>query len=218
MAFFKSIIPQSNAPIIDGNGVFLRMPRMADFEEWSAVRGASREFLAPWEPLWPDDDLTRGAFRRRIRRYERDLHEEAGYAFLVFRKSDRVMLGGATLTNLRRGAAQACSLGYWMAQSHAGKGYMSAAIAALVPFAHSLLRLRRIEAACLLSNASVDQAARENEVLARGDSRGSISRSRVAGRITCSMRVFRAIPSPRSRRLRIRTRRRRISSALRRFP
>jgi ribosomal-protein-alanine N-acetyltransferase len=154
MAFFKSIIPQSNAPIIDGNGVFLRMPRMADFEEWSAVRGASREFLAPWEPLWPDDDLTRGAFRRRIRRYERDLHEEAGYAFLVFRKSDRVMLGGATLTNLRRGAAQACSLGYWMAQSHAGKGYMSAAIAALVPFAHSLLRLRRIEAACLLSNAA----------------------------------------------------------------
>lgn len=154
MAFFKSIIPQSNAPIIDGNGVFLRMPRMADFEEWSAVRGASREFLAPWEPLWSDDDLTRGAFRRRIRRYERDLHEEAGYAFLVFRKSDRVMLGGATLTNLRRGAAQACSLGYWMAQSHAGKGYMSAAIAALVPFAHSLLRLRRIEAACLLSNAA----------------------------------------------------------------
>ena len=154
MAFFKSILPQSNAPIIDGNGVFLRMPRMADFEEWSAVRGASREFLAPWEPLWPDDDLTRGAFRRRIRRYERDLHEEAGYAFLVFRKSDCVMLGGATLTNLRRGAAQACSLGYWMAQSHAGKGYMSAAIAALVPFAHSLLRLRRIEAACLLSNAA----------------------------------------------------------------
>lgn len=154
MAFFKSLGITSSVPVIDGNGVFLRTPRMGDFEEWAALRGASREFLAPWEPIWPDDDLTRSAFRRRIRRYERDLHEESGYAFLVFRASDRVMLGGATLTNLRRGAAQAGSLGYWMGKTHAGKGYMSAAIAALMPFAHSMLRLRRIEAACLPSNAA----------------------------------------------------------------
>ena len=154
MAFFKSLGITNSAPVIDGNGVFLRTPRMGDFEEWSSLRGGSREFLAPWEPVWPDDDLTRSAFRRRIRRYERDLHEETGYAFLVYRKSDRAMLGGATLTNLRRGAAQAGSLGYWMSSASAGKGYMSAAIAALVPFAHSMLRLRRIEAACLLSNAA----------------------------------------------------------------
>lgn len=154
MAFFKSLGFAASAPAIDGEGVFMRVPRMADFEEWAALRGESRSFLAPWEPIWPEDDLTRAAFRRRIRRYERDLHEESGYAFLVFRKSDRVMLGGATLTNLRRGAAQAGSLGYWMGERYAGKGYMSAAIASLVPFAHSVLRLRRIEAACLLSNAA----------------------------------------------------------------
>lgn len=154
MAFFKSLGFAASTPVIEGNGVFMRVPRMADFEEWVTLRGASRDFLAPWEPVWPDDDLTRGSFRRRIRRYERDLHEESGYAFLVFRKSDRVMLGGATLTNLRRGAAQAASLGYWMGERHAGKGYMSAAIAALVPFTHSALRIRRIEAACLQSNAA----------------------------------------------------------------
>ncbi len=154
MAFFKSLGLTSSVPSIDGEHVFLRVPRMADFEEWSALRGASRSFLAPWEPVWPEDDLTRAAFRRRIRRYERDLQEESGYAFLVFRTKDNVMVGGATLTNLRRGAAQAGSLGYWMGEAFAGKGYMSAAIAALVPFAHSMLRLRRIEAACLPSNAA----------------------------------------------------------------
>lgn len=154
MAFFKSLGFTNNAPSIDGNGVFLRVPRMGDFEEWTALRGTSRQFLVPWEPVWPEDDLTRSAFRRRIRRYERDLHEESGYAFLIFRKTDNAMLGGATLTNLRRGAAQAGSLGYWMGESFADKGYMSAAIAALVPFAHSMLRLRRIEAACLLTNAA----------------------------------------------------------------
>lgn len=154
MAFFKSLGLTSPQPLIDGNGIFLRVPKMSDFEEWSALRSGSRNFLAPWEPIWPDDDLTRSAFRRRIRRYERDLQDESGYAFLIFRASDRVMLGGATLTNLRRGAAQACSLGYWMGEAFAGKGYMSAAIAALIPFTHSMLRMRRIEAACLQSNAA----------------------------------------------------------------
>lgn len=153
MAIFKSLGLSHAAPTIDGNGVVLRVPHIADFEEWASLRNASRDFLAPWEPIWPEDDLTRGAFRRRIRRYERDLQEESGYAFLVFRKKDRKMLGGVTLTNLRRGAAQAGSLGYWMGRDHAGRGYMSAAVAALVPFAHTMLRLRRIEAACLLSNA-----------------------------------------------------------------
>lgn len=154
MAFFKSLGLANTAPSIDGNGVLLRLPRMSDFEEWSRLRGMSRDFLAPWEPVWPEDDLTRSAFRRRIRRYERDLQEETGYAFLIFRKSDNAMVGGATLTNLRRGAAQTASLGYWMGEAHAGKGYMSAAVAALVPFTHNLLRLRRIEAACLPSNAA----------------------------------------------------------------
>lgn len=154
MAFFKSLGLSGSIPTIEGNGVFLRTPRMGDYEEWAALREKSRRFLEPWEPVWPEDDLTRAAFRRRIRRYERDLHEESGYAFLVFRRGDRAMVGGATLTNLRRGAAQAGSLGYWMGESFAGKGYMTAAVAALIPFAHSMLRLRRIEAACLQSNAA----------------------------------------------------------------
>jgi ribosomal-protein-alanine N-acetyltransferase len=175
MAFFKSLVLQSSAPVIDGNRVFLRVPRMGDFDEWSSLRGTSREFLAPWEPVWPDDDLTRSAFRRRIRRYERDLQEESGYAFLVFRKSDRAMVGGATLTNLRRGAAQAGSLGYWMGKDHAGKGYMSAALAALVPFAHSMLRLRRIEAACLLSNAASIRLLEKMNFIREGTARQYLS-------------------------------------------
>lgn len=175
MAFFKSFVLTSSAPVIEGNGVFLRVPRMSDFEEWSALRGESREFLTPWEPVWPEDDLTRSAFRRRLRRYEHDLHQESGYAFLIFRTADRALVGGATLTNLRRGAAQAGSLGYWMGKSFAGKGYMSAGVAALVPFAHSMLRLRRIEAACLLSNAASIRLLEKMNFLREGVARQYLS-------------------------------------------
>ena len=62
--------PGGQQPVIEGERVYLRYPRMADYNEWSRLRGASRQFLKPWEPVWADDELTRGAFRRRLQRYQ----------------------------------------------------------------------------------------------------------------------------------------------------
>lgn len=154
MALFRSVTWSEPLPILEGTGVFLRMPQMADFTEWARLRAESRAFLEPWEPTWPGNDLTRSAFRRRMRRHARELREDLGYPFLVFRAVDRALLGGVTLSNVRRGVAQAASLGYWIGARYARKGYMTAAVAALIPFAHSQLRLRRIEAACLPDNAA----------------------------------------------------------------
>ena len=69
MAFFRNVSFSEQLPAITGDKVLLRAPQMADHAEWSALRAASRDFLTPWEPTWPADDLTRAAFRRRIRRY-----------------------------------------------------------------------------------------------------------------------------------------------------
>ncbi|MCK0196435.1 GNAT family N-acetyltransferase [Ancylobacter sp. 6x-1] len=152
MALFRVVAWPDSPPIIEGRGVLLRAPVMADFAAWAALREQSRAFLTPWEPLWPAYDLTRGAFRRRMRRYARDVREDQAYPFLVFRQGDLSLLGGVTLSNVRRGVAQTASLGYWMGAPHAGKGYMSAAVRALLPFAHGSLGLRRVEAACLPHN------------------------------------------------------------------
>jgi ribosomal-protein-alanine N-acetyltransferase len=152
MALFRSLWP-AETPTIEGRGVSLRLPRQGDFEEWAALRGGSRAFLEPWEPLWPEDDLTRPSFRRRLQRYARDQQADTAYSFLVF-DSRGPLVGGVALNNVRRGVAQAASLGYWMGAPYAGKGYMSAALSALMPFAHNVLRLKRIEAACLPHNAA----------------------------------------------------------------
>jgi ribosomal-protein-alanine N-acetyltransferase len=153
MAFFRSVSWSDTPPDIEGAGVFLRVPQMADFSEWASLREQSRAFLAPWEPEWPADDLTRGAFRNRLRRYAHEMQEDSGYSFLIFRTDNHGLLGGVTLSNVRRGVAQSANLGYWIGAEHARQGYMSAAVAALIPFAHGQLRLRRIEAACLPENA-----------------------------------------------------------------
>ncbi|MBS7539297.1 GNAT family N-acetyltransferase [Ancylobacter lacus] len=152
MALFRVVAWPDSPPLIEGRGVLLRAPVMSDYAAWAALRERSRAFLTPWEPLWPAYDLARGAFRRRLRRYARDVREDQAYPFLVFRLEDQALLGGLTLSNVRRGVAQTASLGYWMGQDHAGKGHMSAAVAALLPFAHGSLGLRRIEAACLPHN------------------------------------------------------------------
>ncbi len=139
---------------IDAGLVALRLPVMDDYAQWAAVRGASRDFLRPWEPTWSADDLARASFRYRAKRYLRDMREDSGYAFFIFRADDRRLVGGLSLSNVRRGVAQTASLGYWIGKDFARQGLMTAAVGAVVPFAFDVLKLQRIEAACLPTNTA----------------------------------------------------------------
>ncbi len=131
----------------------LRAPVLADFAQWARLREESRAFLAPWEPIWPADDLTRMAFRRRIRRYQREIRKGSGFPFFVFLPDGETLLGGLTLAQVQRGVTQSAVLGYWMGAPYAGKGFMSAAVRGLLVFAFDSLNLNRVEAACLPHNA-----------------------------------------------------------------
>ena len=138
--------------LIEAGGYFMRPPLMCDFKAWAELREDSRAFLKPWEPLWPSDDLTKSGFRRRLRRYSKDRKEGRSLTFLLFRSRRQDILGGLTLSNIRRGVSQSATLGYWMGERHAGKGHMSAAVAMILPFCFNVLNLHRIEAACIPVN------------------------------------------------------------------
>ena len=172
MAFFRTVSFSEPLPVIPGAGVMLRVPQSADYAEWAALRAASRDFLVPWEPTWPDDDLTRGAFRRRLKRYAEDQRSDLAYAFLIFRSDDNALVGGLTLANIRRGVAQAGSIGYWIGAQFARKGYMTAAVRALIPFCFQSLRLHRLEAACIPANTAsiglLEKTGFKREGYARG--------------------------------------------------
>ncbi|MGD0193187.1 MAG: 30S ribosomal protein S5 alanine N-acetyltransferase, partial [Rhizomicrobium sp.] len=85
-AFMRGLtFPGGQQPVIRGDGVYLRYPRVSDFLAWSKLRSESRAFLTPWEPLWSTDELSKGAFRRRLRRYQKEARLDTAYAFLVFR-------------------------------------------------------------------------------------------------------------------------------------
>jgi ribosomal-protein-alanine N-acetyltransferase len=125
---------------------------MSDYSAWAEIRARSRDHLVPWEPEWPRDELTRSAFRRRLRHYQREARDDLGYAYMIVLDGDDQLAGGVTLSNVRRGVTQAASLGYWMGLPYAGRGLMKEAVRALIPFATRILHLHRIEAATMPSN------------------------------------------------------------------
>jgi [ribosomal protein S5]-alanine N-acetyltransferase len=152
MAFSRSILPDVDAEV-RGRQVYLRQPAMGDYSAWAELRALSRQHLTVWEPLWTRDELSRSAFRRRLRQYQREMREDQGYAFLVFREGDATLVGGLTISNVRRGVAQSASVGYWMGLPYVRCGYMTDALRAVLPFAFATLGLHRLEAACLPHNA-----------------------------------------------------------------
>lgn len=171
MAFLRAA-PAFETPVISGEGLLLRTPNIADYPAWAELRAESRAFLTPWEPTWPADDLTRTAFRRRVRRYQTEIREDHAYPFFIFRQSDYVLLGGITLSNVSRGMTQMATVGYWMGERFAGRGVMTRAVRALVPFAFGALHLHRLEAACLPHNGAsmrlLEKVGFQREGLARG--------------------------------------------------
>lgn len=146
------IFPGGREPVLAANGLYLRYPNIGDYPAWSQLRESSREFLVPWEPIWAPDELSKANFRRRLRRYQREIHDDQAYPFLVFSSEDDSLIGGCTLASVRRGVTQSGTLGYWVGAQHARKGYMTAAVRALLPFGFKTLGLHRLEAACIPEN------------------------------------------------------------------
>lgn len=151
MAFLKSPLSQETL-VVKGARVYMRPPGMGDYAGWAELRASSREHLVPWEPQWTRDELSRSAFRRRLRHYQREQRDDLGYAFFIYLLGTEQLLGGITLSNIRRGVSQAGSLGYWIGAKYARRGFMSDAVRAVVGYAFEDLRLHRIEAACLPFN------------------------------------------------------------------
>jgi len=166
-------------PVLQGRRVYLRWPQPGDHPAWARLRERSRDFLVPWEPAWPPDALSLPAFARRLRAHREDSRRGTGYMFLVFRTRDDVLLGGVTVSQLRRGAGASAEIGYWLGREHGGQGYMTEALQALLPHAFRTLSLNRLEAACLPDNL------RSKAVLARlGFQQEGLARSylRINGR------------------------------------
>jgi ribosomal-protein-alanine N-acetyltransferase len=157
-------------PVIEGEGVVLRPPRSTDYADWSELRALSREHLQPWEPTWPQDDLTRAAFRRRLNLYAREMELGGAWPFFILDHSNQ-LVGGITLSNVRRGIAETATVGYWIGLPAVGRGHATAAVRAIIRYAFGPLRLHRLEAACLPTNAASRRVLEKSGFQKEGEAR-----------------------------------------------
>lgn len=141
-----------NVTTLAGNGLLMRAPTIDDYHAWKALREKSADFLIPWEPRWPPDDLTRRGYWRRLERYEREAAMMSALTWFILTQDNTRLLGGLTLSNIRHGAAHSGQIGYWMGAPHAGKGVMGRAVRLVLADAFGRLGLERVEAACLPGN------------------------------------------------------------------
>jgi [ribosomal protein S5]-alanine N-acetyltransferase len=152
MAFLLSSSRATIPLDLQGRHVSLRAPLMTDYAAWAELRAQSRPELVPYEPVWTRDELGRTAFRYRIKHYAREAAQDLGYALFIFDASGERLLGSITISNVRRGVAQAASIGYWIGTQEAGRGRMTEALRLVCPFAFRILRLHRLEAGCVPEN------------------------------------------------------------------
>lgn len=130
-----------------GKRVMMRPLTTADFTAWSEVRRRNREWLTRWEPTRPasstDPAEHRDAFSARVGIRERERANGTGYAFGLF--VDAAFAGEVNLANVQRGPIQTGTIGYWIDQQRAGKGFIAEGVVVLMRYAFDELRLHRLE-------------------------------------------------------------------------
>lgn len=139
---------------IETERMTLRLPQHSDYRAWAALRAQSRDFLTPWEPSWAPDHLSRRAFTNRVYWAQRAEAQGTALPLFLIRREDQALLGAITVDNIRRGPAQAGTIGYWIGQPHARQGYMAEALRAVIHYCFTVLDLSRLESACLPENAA----------------------------------------------------------------
>jgi len=137
-----------------------RLLTVGDAPEMAAVLAANREFLAPWEPVRPDDYFTARGQHEHIADALRLCDSGAALPHVIL--DGRRIIGRITLTNITRGPFLSANLGYWVAAAANGRGAATAAVARIARLAFGDLGLHRIEAGTLLHNTGSQRVLQRN--------------------------------------------------------
>lgn len=124
--------------------VSLRHPVASDEREYTALRRAHRAFLEPWEPVPPPghSPFTSDDFDRLMATARTEMNKR----FVIQHDIDRAIIGQVSLNSILLGPMRSAFIGYWIAPTHARRGFMTQAITLALCYAFNRLMLHRVEA------------------------------------------------------------------------
>jgi ribosomal-protein-serine acetyltransferase len=121
-------------------GVGMRLLREDDAEELYSLIVENRAYLAEWMP-WPAAQTLEGT-QQFIRLARRQRADDNGFQAAI--TIDGVIVGVAGFHGVDW-ANRTTSIGYWLGETHQGRGTMTGAVSALVDHAFGTWRLERVE-------------------------------------------------------------------------
>ena len=138
----------------------IRPLAITDARPLAALYTENREFLAPLEPLRPDAFYTHEGQRRHIAQLTDRRTAGTAYPFVIV-LAGRIA-GAINLSNVVRGAFQSANVGYWVAETHNGRGVATRALALVCERAFGEIGLHRVEAGTLLDNYASQRVIEKN--------------------------------------------------------
>jgi len=116
----------------------------------------NRGFLAPFEASKPPGYDTAPFWEEQFRRSLQEFYVDLSLRLFLFKrlKGDEKgpIIGSINFTQFVRGPFQACQLGYGMDEREQGKGLMTEALQALIPYVFGELGFHRIMASYMPEN------------------------------------------------------------------
>jgi ribosomal-protein-alanine N-acetyltransferase len=133
---------------------------VADAQLLADLYTENRDFLAPFDPIRPDDFFTPAGQLRSLRQLERDRPADMGERFLI--EADGEPGGVLSVSRVFRGPFQNAGIGYWVAKRLNGRGVATEAVRLVCEWGFGEARLHRIEAATLVDNIGSQTVLRRN--------------------------------------------------------
>jgi ribosomal-protein-alanine N-acetyltransferase len=131
----------------------LGLPEPADAVAIVAYYRENRAHLEPWSPSWPVGFFTEEFWRDQARSARQEFRAGTAVRTMIALRTElRRVIGNLSLTQITRGPAHHCVMGYSLAGGLQGKGYMLEAVRGAVGYAFGELGLHRIAAGYMPHN------------------------------------------------------------------
>jgi ribosomal-protein-alanine N-acetyltransferase len=146
----------SDVPVLRTQRLILTIPGARAAEAHARFARENQAHLNPWGVARDERDFDARFWRETLDRQLEHFRNGTRYAFCLFDVSagiDGPLLGYVNFTEIVRGVFQACYMGYALAESAQGRGYMTEACRAAIDYVFREVRLHRIMSNYMPNNA-----------------------------------------------------------------
>ena len=134
-------------PLITSNRLLLRLPILQDIAQIIKYFTINKAYLTPFSPAWIDDFFTAEYWQIHIEKCQLEFINDYSLKLFIYHQTKpQEIIGAINFSNFVRGAASFCNLGYSLAETAQGHGYMTESLKAATEYVFQELNFHRIMA------------------------------------------------------------------------